>query len=436
MKRIRAAAVAVAMLSAAAARAQIVPTTLHSFDGTDGQDPVAALVDGGDGRLYGTTSLGGASGDGVVNPAGTIFAIAPDGDFETLYTFEFQVTGDRSFAPVLFSGGSIFGTNRGSGSFNGNVFRLDGGFTSLHTFTGYFVGADGGHPEAALVDGGDGSLYGTTSDGGASNVGTIYRISGDDYELLHSFSGSVGPKDGGSPRAALVRGGDGALYGTTSAGGPTQPAAYGTVFRFVPGTPGVTTLHTFRGVADGEGPNATLVKIPGGDLYGTTGSGGAFSAGTLFRISEGGDFESLHAFGGVAGTARYPVGLTLGSDGNLYGAAASGGANFIGAIFGIRPDGADYEDLASFGFTGGAGNTPQSPPTQLGDGNFYGTAKLGGAYGKGVVYGIDRDDLFLPEPGATSLSAAALLGLAVLRSRRDSRARRAPAPSAPAPRTP
>jgi len=425
MKRIRAAAVAVAMLSTATARAQLAPTTIHSFDGTDGQDPIAALVDGGDGRLYGTTSVGGTSGGGVVNPAGTIFAIEPDGDFETLYTFEFQVTGDGSFAPVLFSGGSIFGTSRGSGSFKGNVFRLDGDFTNLHTFTGYFGGADGGHPESALVDGADGYLYGTTSDGGASDLGTIYRVSAaGDYELLHSFSGGVGAKDGGLPRAALVRGSDGALYGTTSILGPSQPnAAYGTVFRFVPGTPGVTTLHVFRGVADGEGPNATLVKIPGGDLYGTTGSGGAFSAGTLFRISESGDFESLHAFGGVAGTGRYPVGLTLGSDGNLYGATNSGGANFLGALFGIRPDGEDYEDLASFTFTTGAGYAPQSPPTQLGDGNFYGTAKLGGEHGKGVVYGIDRDDLALPEPDASLAGSIAALVLGAARAQRRSAAR-------------
>jgi uncharacterized repeat protein (TIGR03803 family) len=94
------------------------------------------------------------------------------------------------------------------------------------------------------------------------------------------------------------------------------------VFRFTPGVSGVTTLHAFVG-SDGAGPNTTLVKALDGSLYGTTSSGGAHNLGTVFRISEGGDFESLHSFDSASGEGTSPVGLAAGSDGNLYGTTSS-----------------------------------------------------------------------------------------------------------------
>ena len=393
----------------------VTTTTLHSFDGDDGQQPIAALVDGGDGYLYGTTQNGGL---GATNPAGTVFRITPGGSLTSLYTFDFQVTGDEPFAGVLRLGdGTLFGTTRGSGSFNGSVFRLGstGDFTNLHTFTGYFVGADGGHPEAALVPGGDGNLYGTTTDGGTTNVGTLYRIDAvGNYTLVHSFSGGLGPKDGASPHGALVLGDDGALYGTTSAIGPTQPApAAGTVFRFTPGVSGVTTIHAFIGSDDGSGPNSTLVKALDGYLYGTTSAGGVRNAGTVFRISESGDFESLHSFDASSGDGTSPVGLAAGSDGNLYGTTTSGGANYLGTVFRIRPNGS-FETLFSFSSQNAGGYAARAPLIQAGDGDFYGTTSLGGAGGFGTVFKIEGADILVPEPGAPLSGAAAGLGLGIV----------------------
>lgn len=412
------------MLVASAGRsfAAVTITPLRPFD-VGGWQPLGALVDGGDGYLYGTTQFGGS---GVPSPAGTVFRITTAGSFSTLYTFDFQVTGDQPFAGVLrLADGTLFGTTRGSGSFNGNVFRFGApvGFSNLHSFTGYFVGGDAGHPQATLVEGGDGNLYGTTMDGGASNVGTLYKIdAGGGYSIVHSFRGGLAPEqDGAYPLGGLVLGDDGALYGTTSVGGPTQPSSsFGTVFRYTPGTIGVTTLHAFKG-SDGEGPNATLVKALDGQLYGTTGSGGAHSAGTAFRIRESGTgFESLHDFSFAESYS--PTGLTAGNDGNLYGTTTSGGANFLGTVFRLRPDG-DFQTLASFSFPSDAGHGPKAPLVQADDGDFYGTTSAGGGGGKGTVFKIAGADILVPEPAAALSSAAAGLALSLVTGARSRRPR-------------
>jgi uncharacterized repeat protein (TIGR03803 family) len=394
-------------------RAEITPAVVHSFDGTDGQQPRGALVDGGDGFLYGTTVFGGT---GVLSPAGTVYRITQAGDLTTLYTFEFQITGDGPVAGVLrLADGTLFGTTRGSGAFNGNVFRLDtGGFTGLHNFTGYFVGADGGHPEGALVEGGNGNLYGTTTDGGTSNIGTIYQIDAlGDYTLVHSFTPAA--QDGIAPRP-LVLADDGNLYGATASGGTESG---GTVFRFTPGGSGVTTLHAFPGSV-GTGPT-TLVKGLDGALYGTTAAGGTFGVGTVFRITTSGDFESLHSFTLVSGEASYPTGLTVGSDGNLYG--TSGGGVGIGAVFRVRPDNGAFTTLFAFPLPGSSGSSPQGALAQLGD-KLYGTTNQGGAGGKGTVFRIDGLTIAAPEPEAAAGEAVAALCLGLVVARRQREASR------------
>jgi uncharacterized repeat protein (TIGR03803 family) len=404
---------------ARAARAEIAATILHSFDGDDGLRPRGPLVDGGDGYLYGTTPFGGS---GVLSPGGTVYRITPAGDLTTLYTFEFQVTGDSPFEGVLrLADGTLLGTTRGSGAYVGNVFQLDAAndFTNLHTFTGYFGGADGGHPEAQLAAGADGNFYGTTLDGGATNLGSLYRIdSNGGYTLLHSFSGGLGVQDGGQPRSALVLGDDDALYGTTSAAGPSQPSpSTGTVFRFTPGVSGVTTIRAFRG-SDGTGPN-TLVKGLDGNLYGTTTGGGAHSQGTVFQLGTNGDFATLHSFGATPGEGTSPVGLTAGSDGNLYGTTSTGG-EALGTIFRVRPN-SDFTTLFAFKVSdvvSGGGSSPQGPLVQVGT-TLYGTTFLGGAGGDGTVFALTG--ISVPESAATSAGAAAVLGLAVARRRRSAR---------------
>ena len=275
------------------------------------------------------------------------------------------------------------------------------------------------------MEGGDGSLYGTTTDGGDHDVGTIYKIDAHgNYTIVHSFNGSLSPDlDGSRPGGALVLGDDGALHGTTSANGPTSPSpASGTVFRFTPGVSGVTTLHAFHNT-DGAGPNSTLVKGPGGYLYGTTSGGGDHSAGTAFRIREDGSgFESLHSFDFGSGEGT-PVGLAAGDDGNLYGTTGNGGTSFLGTVFRLRPNGS-VETLLSFSSLNGGGYGPRAPLVQASDHDFYGTTYSGGAPsmncggGCGTVFKIAGKDILVPEPDAPLASGAAGLGLLVAAVRR------------------
>ncbi len=164
---------------------------------------------------------------------------------------------DGDFYGTAVGGFATFGTND-----NGCVFRISpsGSYTNLHSFTRSLD--DGVEPEAGLIQGNDGNLYGTTFAGGMTSNGTVFRISpSGTYTNLHSFTGSP---DGALPMAGLVLGGDGNFYGTTSQGGTTNfntfpsTAGYGTVFRISP-TGTYTTLYAFAGSPNsGAYPEAGL----------------------------------------------------------------------------------------------------------------------------------------------------------------------------------
>ena len=164
-----------------------------------------------------------------------------------------------------------------------SVANAQPGFAILHSFTG--SPTDGALPYAGLIQGPDGTLYGTTLYGGANNVGTIFQMApdGSGFTNLHSFAGY--PTDGANPYAGLIQGPDGTLYGTTYGGGANNA---GTVFQMAPDGSGFTVLHSFAGyTTDGAGPYAGLIQGPDGTLYGTTyGGGNSLSArGVVFQLT-------------------------------------------------------------------------------------------------------------------------------------------------------
>ena len=165
---------------------------------------------------------------------------------------------------------------------NGGVFSItpSGTKSTLYSFAG--GSSDGSVPGSALIQAGDGNLYGTTINGGASNNGTVFKVSLSGTEaVVYSFAGG---SDGADP-FGLIQGSDGNLYGTTSAGG-AQGA--GTVFRITPsGTK--TVLYSFAGGnSDGASPASALVLATDGNFYGTTYGGGAGNAGTVFKVTPNG----------------------------------------------------------------------------------------------------------------------------------------------------
>ena len=143
------------------------------------------------------------------------------------------------------------------------MFKVDpaGGETVLHSLSGL----DGVIPEAGLIYDAAGSLYGTTSGGGASGAGTVFKLDrkGKEFSVLYSFMGGA---DGASPNGGLIRDNAGNFYGTTSGGGHLNN---GTVFK-LDGIGKETVLYRFRGGADGSVPSGGVIRDKAGNFYGTT----------------------------------------------------------------------------------------------------------------------------------------------------------------------
>jgi uncharacterized repeat protein (TIGR03803 family) len=299
-----------------------LPVDLYSFTGAgDGAYPYAALIQGADGNFYGTALAGGTSG------YGTVFSLATNGTVNGLYSFTGGSDGAYPYAPLVQgTDGSLRGVTYFGGVYSyGTVFKVstNGAFNLLHPLTG---GADGAFSDAALVQGADGNFYGVASGGGAQRSGTVFRLAADGtVTSLYSFTGS---NDGYSPDAALVQGNDGSFYGVTSYGGTNLN---GTLFRITTNSV-LTTLHAFAGGSDGATAYGSLLQLPDGNLYGTTAYGGAYNDGTVFRITPDGTLTILAWFDGYNG-ANPESALVQGSGGALYGTTLSGGVNGNGTIF-------------------------------------------------------------------------------------------------------
>jgi uncharacterized repeat protein (TIGR03803 family) len=361
--------------------------TLFSFNGANGAGPEAALLEGSDGALYGTTFSGGAGNEG------TVFKIGKDGaGFSTLFQSS-SAEGFGPYGPIEASDGVLYGTTeRGGASGWGTVFKIDSdgsGFTTLFSFDG----TNGGNPRAGVIEGSDGFLYGTTENGGASDKGTVFKVgkSGGGFAKLHDFNAV----DGCRPHADLLEASDGYLYGTTRDCGSSGYGGMGTVFRVrIDGT-GFTKLLMFGGTA-GEWPEAGLIEGSDGFLYGTASSGGAYGYGDVFKIGkDGAGFATLFSFYPALGIEPY-TGLVEGSDGALYGTTGSGPGPFgPGILFRIGKDGTGFATLFSFGGTTGAN---PSALVEGSDGALYGTTGGGppnwgsdfpNGYGTGFKLGLD-----------------------------------------------
>ena len=383
-------------------------TTLHSFcegECTDGRFPQAALVQGTDGDLYGTMTQAGLIG----SSGGTVYKITTDGALTTVYTFCSQsgCTDGATLRAALVqsANGDFFGTTFGG---SGTVFKItpSGALTTLYSFY-QTQSTDGSSPSGALVQAANGDFYGTTTQSGRYNQGTIFKITADGtLTALHSFCSQPNCTDGYRAYGSLIQAVNGEFYGTTFLGGANtscQPGATtygcGTVFRIsASGT--FTTLYSFcsqGGCTDGVNPAGVLVQAADGDLYGTTARGGASNCagsgcGTIFKISPGGVFTTLYSFcsraGCADGSAPYD-GLIQATDGNLYGTTSQGGAANEGTIFKITPQG-KLTTLYSFCFQSGCadGEYPNAGLVQDTNGDFYGTALLGGAYADGTLFSL------------------------------------------------
>jgi len=307
-----------------------------------------------------------------------------------LYVFGSQ-SGDGRWpgAGVIFDqNGNLYGTtSEGGASDWGSVYELtaDGREKVLYSFGRR--NKDGQYPFASLVFDKEGNLYGTTSVGGAHLNGTVFEITAAGKEkVLHSFHKS----DGSTPVAGVIFDQNGNLYGTTTRGGAHGG---GTVFE-ITAAGKEKVLHSF-GSQSGDGflPYAGLVFDGNGNLYGTTTQGGAHGNGTVFEITAAGTEKVLHSFDPRAGDGYNPgAGLIFDNEDNLYGTTSQGGPYGYGTVFEITAAGTE-EVLYSFGSQSGDGSNPEADLVFDQNGNLYGTTYVGGAYDLGTVYELTADGL-------------------------------------------
>ncbi|HVN07195.1 MAG TPA: choice-of-anchor tandem repeat GloVer-containing protein [Bryobacteraceae bacterium] len=326
-------------------------TTLYDFCAVagcaDGKYPYAGLALASSGTLYGTTQAGGTKG------YGTVFSIKPAGALTTLYNFCSEngcADGGYPYAALFPSTSGVFyGTTYigGNSQSQGTVFQItsSGALTTLYQFCSGFECPDGLAAMSGAIQANDGNLYGTAYSGagagwsqGLGNGGTIFKLTpGGTETRLYGFCLAVeNCPDGYGPRAGLVQGSDGNLYGTTYLSGAYGD--YGTIYKITLAGK-LTTLYSFcaaRGCPDGSNPAARLIQATDGNFYGTTQYGGAYNGGTVFRITPGGTLTTLYSFcaqpGCADGQAPY-AGLFEGTDGNLYGTTFQGGAGGRGTVF-------------------------------------------------------------------------------------------------------
>jgi uncharacterized repeat protein (TIGR03803 family) len=370
-------------------------TVLKYFTNSpDGASPHAGLVLSGN-TLYGTTSAGGTTGNG------TVFAVNTDGTgYTNLYSFQGGNDAARPDAGLVLSGGTLFGTTYGGGLYGGGtVFAIhtDGtGYTNLYSFQ---FGGDGGYPIGDLALSGN-TLYGTAEQGGNNGNGTVFKINtdGTGYTNLYTFSALVNNTnfDGAAPLAALLIYG-GTLYGTANAGGT---GGSGTIFAINTDGTGFTNLYSFSATTyTGQGNNftnsdgavpTTPLFLSGGTLYGTTSQGGQYNNGTLFNISTNGTgFTVVHTFTGNSDGSN-PSGLSL-SDGTLFGATYHGGSSSgDGVIFSIATNSTVLNTIYSFANLN-LGD-PQAGVVLVG-GTLYGTTEYGGTYNNGMVFAVNTNGM-------------------------------------------
>jgi uncharacterized repeat protein (TIGR03803 family) len=291
-------------------------TILYNFTGAaDGSHPEAGLFQDPTGNLYGMTTEGGSEG------LGTVFAVDTNDVLTSLHSFKGVPDGAQPISKLVSINGDLYGVTQYGGISSGScagscgtVFKVTKGGkeTVLYRFT---PGADGGNPQSVIRDSA-GNLYGLATGGG----GRVFKLDATGvFTVLYAFTGGAS-----SPVGRPTLDANGNIRGVTEFGG-THPCC-GIIFR-LDADGQLTTIHNFSRDAEGYRPYAGLLDA-GGTLYGTARYGGDFDLGVLFEINNTGQYTVIHSFAGTGagdGEDSQVGGVTLGSDGSIYGATWHGG---------------------------------------------------------------------------------------------------------------
>lgn len=379
-------------------------TTFASFNSINGDFPQGAVTFDTSGNLFGTTNIGGASGDG------TVFEVARGSStLTTVLSFSGSNGSFPQGALTFDSIGDLFGTTDSGGpGNNGTVFEIakaSGNLTTLATFNG----SNGAYPEAGVILDASGDLFGTTESGGAVGSGTVFEITKGsgivttlvNFDIWNTYSTS----NGAYPVAPVIFDSSGNLFGTTSAGGAN---GCGTVFEIAKGSGALTTLATFM-VSNGENPEAAVTFDSSGDLFGTTeGANSSAVWGTVFEIAKGsGTLTTISSFNGTDG-GNPKAAVTFDTSGNLFGTTSGGGADGYGTVFEIAKGSNSLSTLASF--NGTDGEAPEAAVALDTSGNLFGTTYNGGAAGDGALFELAKATQLAYTDAPASTTAGVALG--------------------------
>ena len=373
---------------------------LGAFDGTNGSTPGDLAIDSS-GNLFGAAANGSDLALNNGFGGGTVFEIANGtNSIDTLASFN-GVNGTNPYAGVtLDPDGNLFGTTFEGGDLAsalgyglGSTFEIAHGATVITTVAN-FERTNGANPEGGLTLDSNGNLFGTASFGGASEDGTVFEIAQGSNVIttLASFNGT----DGATPASTMILDSNGNLFGTTSGGGN----GYGTVFEIAHGTSTITTVASFNDVngnfAYGEGGVGSLALDSNGDLFGTTPYGGDLSLtnpysnvagagdGTVFEIARGTrTITTLADFSGLDGATPFG-GVTLDSNGDVFGTTYDGGSDNLGTVYEIPHGTRSIATLVNF--NGANGANPGAGLIFDSYGDLFGTTGSGGFSDDGEVF--------------------------------------------------
>jgi uncharacterized repeat protein (TIGR03803 family) len=388
---------AVVMLSAVIASVSLQAQTysvLYNFSpGTkagDPSNPAGQIAQGRDGNLWSTTFAGGSFSDGAA------FDVTPSGTMSKIFNFNIPGGTAPYSGLTLGTDGNFYGTTEAGGTIGqGTLFNLTstGTVTTLYNFGSCKAPCkDGVQPRTPPVEGTDGNFYGTTGNSNDGiNDGVVYKLtSAGKFSTIFVFP--FGGTTGYNPQAPLIQGADGNLYGTTSSGGITvsgtcwgSTASCGTVFKITTGGK-LTTIYKFD-QTHGAGPLSPVIQGTDGNFYGTTSAGGTSGLGVVFKLTSAGVITVLHNFIGSDGEKPL-AGLVQANDGNFYGVASAGGSLGFGTIFKVTST-SDHTFSVIYDFDRTHGQAPEAALFQNTNGILYGNTADGGSDGAGVFYSLN-----------------------------------------------
>ncbi|MEO8413678.1 MAG: choice-of-anchor tandem repeat GloVer-containing protein [Ginsengibacter sp.] len=357
---------------------------LWDFSDDYGTSPVGSLIQSKDGKLYGMTAQGGS-----ISSSGVIFSFDPVTAIYTLlraFVFSDNGGGFDNVNPqgslLEASDGKLYGLGTLN---NGFIFSYDPA-TAAYAKLKQFDTTHGINPYGSLVQVANGKLYGMTKNGGSNGYGVIFSYALQDTILtkLADFDST----NGSYPYGDLTMASNGKLYGMASEGG-TKNA--GTVFSFDTIAHTLTAIKNFDSTT-GYGPMGSLLQAGDGKLYGMTTFGNAGNKGVIFSLDAGNSiFTDLQFFGSNTTGSHISAGLLVAGNGMLYGMAKSGGKYAGGAIVSYNPNTSVYSVVKDF--NGDDGSSPYGSLVQATDGKLYGMTSAGGSYHDGVIFSFDPASL-------------------------------------------